>query len=132
MNSEFYENIEEIRAYQKKQTIISYLRMAVSMVTLIAVIIALILFVPRTLNILEHFDTTLSNIDGMVSDTGDIVSSVKDATGSENGFSSEDMEDMAEVIQKINSIDFDKLNESINSLSEVVTGLSRITSIFGR
>ena len=68
----------------------------------------------------------------MVSDAGEIVSSVKNAAGSENGLNSENMEELAEAIQKINSIDFDRLNESINSLADVVSGLSRLTGFFGQ
>ena len=71
-------------------------------------------------------------MDTMVSDAGKIVSSVKNAAGSENGLNSENMEGLAEAIQKINSIDFDRLNESINSLADVVSGLSRLTGFFGR
>ena len=132
MNSEFYETIEEIKVYQKKQTTLSFIRMATSIITLVIIVAVMIIFVPKALRAMEHFDATLSNMDIMVSDAGEIVSSVKDAAGSENGLNSENMEELAEAMQKINSIDFDRLNESINSLADVVSGLSRLTGFFGR
>ena len=132
MNSEFYETIEEIKVYQKKQTTLSCIRMAASTITLIIFVAVMIIFVPKALSTMEHFNATLSNMDTMVSDAGKIVSSAKNAAGSENGLNSENMEGLAEAIQKINSIDFDRLNESINSLADVVSGLSRLTGFFGR
>ena len=82
MNSEFYETIEEIKVYQKKQTTLSFVRMAASIITLIIIVAVMIIIVPKALNTVEHFNATLSNMDIMVSDAGEIVSSVKNAAGS--------------------------------------------------
>ena len=82
MNSEFYETIEEIKVYQKKQTTLSFVRMAASIITLIIIVAVMIIIVPKALNTVEHFNATLSNMDIIVSDAGEIVSSVKNAASS--------------------------------------------------
>ena len=132
MSQEFFEDIEEIKSYQKKQTLLAYVRTIASLLALVVIVAALVLFAPQILNTVDHIDSTLARVDSMVSEADDTISSIKETIGSASGTSTEGLEGLADAIEKINSIDFDTLNESINSLQEVVSGLSRLTSFFGQ
>ncbi len=132
MNQEFFEDIEAIKNSQKTQTTLAFIRTIASLLALATVIVSLVIFMPRILNTMEQMDSTLASVDSMVSEADGAISAIKGTLSSDGAIPPEGLEELAEAIEKINSIDFDKLNESINSLQKVVSGLSGFTSIFGR
>lgn len=132
MNSELLQDIDEIKSYQKAQTTLAYIRTIASLLVLAAVVAALVFFAPRALDTIDHIDTTLSSVDNMVAEADDTILSLKDTLGSANDLAAGNTDELTEAIEKINSIDFNTLNESISSLQEVVSGLSRLTGFFGR
>ena len=132
MNSELLQDIDEIKSYQKTQITLAHIRTIASLLALAAVVAALVFFAPRALDMIDHINTTLSSVDSMVAEADDTFSSLKDTLRSANGLTADSTDELAEAIEKINSIDFDTLNQSISSLQEVVSGLSRLTGFFGR
>ncbi len=121
-------------------------RILVGILAVIAVvaILAAALLVPRairTLNeaqeLIEEGQTALAgveemvggieeitgNVDGLVTDVSGLVSGV-------NGIVTENTEAVTEAIGKINDIDFESLNKSIQDLSDILEPLANFFNLF--
>ena len=131
------ELLRELITLQKRE-----LRHARFISVLGAVILALLLcaaavLAPRILNLLNHAEVSLRNIDTLASDATTLVSSVSDTAleagqlvHSANALLAENTEDVAEALDKLNSVDFQRLNDAIDNLAAAAEPLAKLGRLF--
>ena len=111
--------LAEILKEQKRMTRSSRLRAVLALILVLALLAALVLLLPRVLGLLDRADAALRQVEEKLPELEGLVS---DAKGM--------LEKNAEAMGKINSVDFDKLNQAINDLAAAVKPLGDVGRFF--
>ena len=89
-------------------------------IVLSAVLVSGALLAPRVIGLIRHAEGSLSEIDGIMDDVRSVTEDAK--TMLEN-----DADGIGEAMNKLNAIDFDKLNEAIRNLSDAAEPLAELS-----
>ena len=119
------ELLEEVLKYQKKEVRHARLGSLISLVLVVAIVAAGVLLVPRALSLISLLETSLTDINKIVSDAGALISST-------NTVVSGNAEAITDAVTKLNNIDFDTLNQAIRDFQQAVEPLSKLGQLFGR
>ena len=109
-----------------------------------ALIVTVSILVPRVTYTLSQADLLIQQTDLLIGETEELVNGTNDLiTGANdslagidkmvdnvNGLVEENMETVTQSITKINEIDFEKLNQSIGELSDVLEPLANFANMF--
>ena len=132
------ELLAELLQSQKKATrhtrIASFANLALAAVLLIAVVT----LVPKTVSLISRMHTTLTEIDTLAQEAGEVARSANaiassaaelagnanEMIGNVNEVVTANTDAVTEALQKINGVDFARLNEAITNLNNVVRPLS--------
>ena len=137
IENEENELLKTLLKKQKKQLFYSRIT-GVAMAVLVAVVImTLVVIVPKTITTLEHVNTVISQVEGMLGDVqvsidniDNMTAEIAKAAEGINVLVDDNAEVLNEAMTKINDIDFDSLNDAIRDLSSVVQPLARLTKMF--
>lgn len=113
---------EQERNYLKKQlNMMKALVFAMAGIFLI-LLLAVAVLVPRVTTTLQNANVALEQVTGMASHADTVLESVE-------GLVEESSEGVSKAMENMNSIDFQKLNQSIDDFNKVISPLSEF---FGR
>lgn len=123
------------------QRLFRYVRVGVWLIgaLLAAVCLALAILLPRATRAFDHMEETMARVDTLsenVNDTlvaaNDALRSATAAADSANKLVVDNTDAVGEVMEKINSVDFDALNKAINDLADIVEPLARMSNFLNR
>ena len=80
--------------------------------------------------LLSHGQETVANVDAMMKDLTGVTKDLDALVGDVDTLVVENTENLTETIQKINDLDFDSLNHSIQDLSDVLEPLAKFFNLF--
>ena len=110
------ELLSELLRYQKKEVRHARLATIVSVLLIGALLVTLLVALPRAVTVLDHMETSLEQIDVFVEGANQVVSQNTDA--------------VTEAVGKLNGLDFDALNKAIRDLSDTVGPLANFARLF--
>ena len=130
------ELLRELLSVQKKSARNSWIAM-LAIVALTAILLTgLGMLLPRASRTLDAAYTTLSEGEVLLKQTEEMVDQAKRSlrevdvmVGSVNKLVEDNTEDLSEAMDKLNSLDIEKLNQSIEDLNAVIAPLAKL---FGR
>ena len=118
--------LAETLKYQKK----AYRRAGITafahfllIITLLAVLAAGVLLLPRVFGIIGQAEDALNNVQSLTRTAEEAVKQAGEAMDAVGSLAENNAEDLAEAIDKLNGIDFARLNEAIRNLHDVVEPL---------
>lgn len=131
-----HELMLEMVKMQKKDAMGQKLTAYATIAIFVAVLIALLMIVPRVIILLDDISKTVKNADTAVSQVQNSISEL-DAAIADMDTMVTNIDDLVvtntdslnEAVQKLNDIDFDTLNKAINDFSATVEPLA---NFFGR
>ena len=131
-NRDFRELLENMEKTNRRQLRCARLQFVFSLLCALCcglLLLAGLRFLPQLQALGLQLEAVLGNLESVTgqlaqTDLAGMVENV-DALVTESGDS------LQQAMEKLGSIDFEKLNRAIDSLSQVVDSLSRITRIFG-
>ena len=96
-----------------------------------------VVYGPRLASLLENAEDTVVKISALTEDAEDLAKNVKTLTSDANHMVQNinrvvinNTKAVTDALEKLNSIDFERLNEAVNDLADTVAALSNLTSIF--
>lgn len=110
------ELLAELARYQKKEVSHARLGTVVGILLMAALLVTLLVVLPRAVTLLNHMEQSLQEIDTFVEHADRVVSENTDAVG--------------EALSKVNGVDFDTLNQAIRDLSDAVRPLANFARLF--
>ena len=130
------ELLRELLSVQKKSARNSLIAMLAIVVLVAVMLIGLWALLPRATRTLDAAYTTLDEGTTLLKQAEEMVDQAKGSlrevdsmVGSVNQLIEDNTEDLSEAMDKLNSIDIDKLNKSIEDLNAVIAPLAKL---FGR
>jgi uncharacterized protein YoxC len=130
------ELLRELLCVQKKSARNNWIAMLAIVALAAAMLIGLATLLPRATRTLDAAYTTLDEGMVLLKQTEEMVDQAKHSlqevdgmVGSVNQLIEENTDDLTEAMDKLNSIDIDKLNQSIEDLNAVIAPLAKL---FGR
>ena len=139
------ELMEELVLRERQAAFFSRITAGASAVIAAALVIALLIFVPRLLSSLGKADealgqvstlsssaeTSLKEIDELVSSAQNSLVSFDRLAEDTDRMVNDNAAALERAMENFNSVDFDNLNTSIGNLSAVTERLNKVTSFFG-
>ena len=110
------ELLAELARYQKKEVGHARLGTVVGILLMAALLVTVLVVLPRAVILLNHMEQSLQEIDTFVEHADRVVSENTDAVG--------------EALSKVNGVDFDTLNQAIRDLSDAVRPLANFARLF--
>ena len=110
------ELLAELLRCQKKELHHARVTTVVSILLIGALLLTLLVALPRAVTVLDHMETSLRQIDTFVQDADKVVSDNTDA--------------VTQAVGKLNGLDFDTLNKAIQDLSDTVSPLAEFMRKF--
>lgn len=144
-NSEILELLQKIEKSNRQQARTEKLMCVFALITAICCIVTFVLIcsiLPQVNSILPQINSILPQIDTMVSQMQAVLSNLEEATAQLAALDFESMvsdvgslvvtgqQSLEQTMEKLNSIDFDTLNQAIKDLADVIEPLAKITKIF--
>lgn len=133
------ELLTEILKYQKRGSRITRIASFAVIAIVVAIAVCLVLLMPKIVGFVDHAETSLSQLDGVISETSSMMDEVNGLIteagtliDNSNKMVSENTDAVSETVQKLNNIDFETLNKAINELHDVVEPLSNFFGKFSR
>ncbi len=126
MNENGVRESEELRLLrqlvrlQKKQLFASRVRIVLFLLIALAVVVSAAILVPKATALIGHIDSALDEVDVILQDAEELTKAVAPA-----------LTEGTAALEKINSLDFDKLNEAIRDLGDTVKPLGELSRVFG-
>ena len=105
--------------------------LTVNVILAAAVLIVLIVLVPRTLSVISDAENTLNSVNELIVDTESVVEGADVIIQDAEKILEENAEGLEEAVNNFNSVDFDSLNEAISDLADAVGLLANLSRIFG-
>lgn len=99
---------------------------AAAVVLVLVLTAAVVILVPAGLRTLAHADATLNDVQAAVARAETSMDNIDAMVTNVNTLVEENVESLSGLIEKISSIDFDKLSQSIEQLKAAVEPLSRL------
>ncbi len=138
------ELLKEILKYQKRSSRITRIAAIAVLFIVVAFAVALILIIPRVVNLMDHASESLAEVDALIEDTGEVIEELGGITEEINGVVAEaevlidnsntmvenNTDAITETVQKLNNVDFETLNKAIKNLSDVVEPLAKFFNVF--
>ena len=113
------QTLARILLEQKKLLRVSRLRAALLLILVAAIVLSLLLVVPRVLRLADQAGTAIAEIERVMPE----LETLMEDAGTM-------MKQNGEAMQKINGVDFDKLNQAINDLAAAVKPLGDVGRFF--
>ena len=113
------QTLDRILLEQKKLLRVSRLRAALLLILAAAIVLSLLLVVPRVLRLADQAGTAISEIERVMPE----LETLMEDAGTM-------MKQNGEAMQKINGVDFDKLNQAIDDLAAAVKPLGDVGRFF--
>ena len=130
------ELLRELLSEQTKSARNSWIAMIAVVVMTAALLIGFGMVLPRTIRTLDAAYTTLNEGETLLKQAEEMVEQAKHSlaevdvmVGSVNKLVEDNTEDLTEAMDKLNSLDIEKLNQSIEDLNAVIAPLAKL---FGR
>ena len=123
------ELLAEILKYQKKQSRragVTAFAHFLLIVTLLAVLAAGILLLPRVLAIVGQAEDVLNSVQTLTRTAEEAVREAGDAMSSIGSLAEDNAQNLAEAVEKLNGIDFNGLNDAIRDLHDAVKPLGEL------
>ena len=99
-------------------------------VLLAAVALAAILYGPRIIGMLANAENAVSKLSEVAEDVESLSSEANRLVQNINRVVIDNTQSITNALEKLNGVDFDRLNDVIDNLANTVEALSNITSIF--
>ena len=99
---------------------------AAAVVLVLVLTAAVVILVPAGLRTLAHADAALNDVQAAVTRAETSMDNIDAMVTNVNTLVEENVESLSGLIEKISSIDFDKLSQSIEQLKAAVEPLSRL------
>ena len=99
---------------------------AAAVVLVLVLTAAVVILVPAGLRTLAHADAALNDVQAAVARAETSMDNIDAMVTNVNTLVEENVESLSGLIEKISSIDFDKLSQSIEQLKAAVEPLSRL------
>lgn len=109
------QTLAQILKGQQKLLRVSRLRAALLLILVAAIVLSLLLVVPRVLRLADQAGTAIAEIERVMPE----LETLMEDAGTM-------MKQNGEAMQKINGVDFDKLNQAINDLAAAVKPLGDV------
>ena len=109
------QTLAQILKEQQKLLRVSRLRAALLLILVAAIVLSLLLVVPRVLRLADQAGTAIAEIERVMPELETLMEDAGTMV-KQNG----------EAMQKINGVDFDKLNQAINDLAAAVKPLGDV------
>ena len=113
------ELLAELLKLQKRTARQSLIRMIASLLVLAGIVVAVCILYPHVKAIISDVQTSLAEINSITADAKELIKNA-------NTMITENTEAVGETVQKLNNVDFKKLNEAIASLNDVVKPLAAL------
>ena len=130
--------LRHLAAMQKKELRHARFISVVSLAALAFLIVVTVLLAPRVLNLLGHAERSLENIDvlaadatALISGSANTVKAAETLVQEANTLLAENTQDVADALDKINSVDFKRLNDAIDGFAAAVEPLAKVGRLFG-
>ncbi|WP_035767755.1 hypothetical protein [Butyrivibrio sp. NC2002] len=131
------ELLEKIYENSQKQLFYKKIEMLCLAVCVVAIIIAMIIMVPRVTKLAdtlqdsaERIDTTIDKADKAMDDVSEMATSVKTIAHGIDEIVGENGESLTNTVEKLSNIDFDGLNNAIKDLQDAVGPLAKLMKRF--
>ena len=132
------ELLRQLIALQKRELRHARFVSVIAAVVLALLLCAALLLAPRVLNLLSHAERALQDIDVLAADASALVGSVTGtATEAErlvdsaNALLADNTQAVADALEKVNSVDFQRLNTAIDDFAAAVEPLAKLGRLFG-
>ena len=129
--------LEQLIRLQKKELRNARLTALASLVVIVVLVAAGAILVPRAAALLDHIEHSLTDIDTLAAEAGTMlseaqstVSQVDSLARNANRVVVDNTEAVKEAMDKLNSVDFQRLNEAVDSLAQAVEPLAKLSSLF--
>ena len=107
---------------------------------LLAVVsVAAVLIVPSAVRTLDHAEQTLTQVeeelgrvDALIETADAALVSATTAADTASKLVAENEDTLTEAMEKINAVDFEKLNQAIRDLADIVEPLAKVSNFFNR
>ena len=137
--------VEQLLKEEQKQSRLIRILMIANVILAVGMLIALLIIVPKVTTMVSDAEKALANVEdlsqqaktalndlqGLAEQAEESLDGIDEVVENANGILVENASGMNEAIDNFNSMDFEKLNQAINDLSDAVAPLASFARMFG-
>ena len=124
------ELVAELLRCQKKELHHARVTTVVSILLIGALLLTLLVALPRAVTLADHMEESLQQIDTFVDSASTFADRANTFVDSANSVVAQNADAVTEAVSKLNGLDFDTLNKAIQDLSDTVSPLAEFMRKF--
>ncbi len=124
--------LTEIRDLSKKRLLLQRISTGCMVGTLLVVLVAALLMVPRATTTLNHINQVAVKAEDSLAKVDKMTASMESASDNLNELVNANGEALSSAVKSMSEVDFDGLNKAISDLQEAIGPLANFMSRFGR
>lgn len=124
--------LTEIRDLSKKRLLLQRISTGCMVGTLLVVLVAALLMVPRATTTLNHINQVAVKAEDSLAKVDKMTASMESASDNLNELVNANGEALSSAVKSMSDVDFDGLNKAISDLQEAIGPLANFMSRFGR
>ena len=123
------ELLAELVRNRRRDSILEHAAMIANFALLAIMVLTLVIVVPKAVMTLREVDKTVKEVNTLAKEAQDSLDAIDIMVGNVDKMMVENTDAVTAALEKVNKVDYEKLNDAISSLNDTVTPLAKMLKL---
>lgn len=123
------ELLAELVRNRRRDSILEHAAMIANFALLAIMVLTLVIVVPKAVMTLREVDKTVKEVNTLAKEAQDSLDAIDIMVGNVDKMVVENTDAVTAALEKVNKVDYEKLNDAISSLNDTVTPLAKMLKL---
>lgn len=123
------ELLAELVRNRRRDSILEHAAMIANFVLLAIMVLTLVIVVPKAVMTLREVDKTVKEVNTLAKEAQESLDAIDIMVGNVDKMVVENTDAVTAALEKVNKVDYEKLNDAISSLNDTVTPLAKMLKL---
>lgn len=123
------ELLAELVRNRRRDSVLEHAAMIANFVLLAIMVLTLVIVVPKAVMTLREVDKTVKEVNTLAKEAQDSLDAIDIMVGNVDKMVVENTDAVTAALEKVNKVDYEKLNDAISSLNDTVTPLAKMLKL---
>jgi len=123
------ELLAELVRNRRRDSVLEHAAMIANFVLLAIMVLTLVIVVPKAVMTLREVDKTVKEVNTLAKEAQESLDAIDIMVGNVDKMVVENTDAVTAALEKVNKVDYEKLNDAISSLNDTVTPLAKMLKL---
>lgn len=123
------ELLAELVRNRRRDSVLEHAAMIANFALLAIMVLTLVIVVPKAVMTLREVDKTVKEVNTLAKEAQDSLDAIDIMVGNVDKMVVENTDAVTAALEKVNKVDYEKLNDAISSLNDTVTPLAKMLKL---